>query len=135
MKVWEFMTKKIEWIGADDTVYDAIERMVNKRIRSLAVLYPESSDQRGVVTARDIVFKVLGEGKDPKKTKIRDIACKPMVCISKDESIERVLEIMKELNIARVFVCGDGEIVGVVALMDVMYATLIERARSNHNNV
>jgi CBS domain-containing protein len=135
MKVWEFMTKKIEWISADDTVYDAIERMVNKRIRSLAVFYPESPDQRGVITARDVVFKVLGEGKDPKKTKIRDITCKPMICISKDEDMERVMEIMKEFNIARVFVCGDGEVIGVVALMDVMYASLIDRARSNHNNV
>jgi CBS domain-containing protein len=135
MKVWEFMTKKIEWISADDTVYDAIERMVNKRIRSLAVFYPESPDQRGVITARDVVFKVLGEGKDPKKTKIRDITCKPIICISKDEDMEKVMEIMKEFNIARVFVCGDGEIIGVVALMDVMYASLIDRARSNHNNV
>jgi CBS domain-containing protein len=135
MKVWEFMTKKIEWISADDTVYDAIERMVNKRIRSLAVFYPESPDQRGVITARDVVFKVLGEGKDPEKTKIRDIACKPIICISKDEDMEKVMEIMKEFNIARVFVCGDGEVIGVVALMDVMYASLIDRARSNHNNV
>ncbi|MGC8719345.1 MAG: cyclic nucleotide-binding/CBS domain-containing protein [Thermodesulforhabdaceae bacterium] len=135
MKVWEFMTRKIEWIDADSSVYDAIERMVNKRIRSLAVYYPESKDQRGVITARDVVFRVLGEGKDPRKTKIREIACSPMICISKDEDMQAVLEIMKESNIARVFVCDGDDIVGVVALMDVMYASLIERAKANHNNV
>lgn len=135
MKVWEFMTRKIEWIDADSSVYDAIEKMVNKRIRSLAVRYPESRDQKGVITARDVVFRVLGEGKDPKHTKIREIACTPMICISKDEDIKAVLEIMKGSNIARVFVCDGEEVVGVVALMDVMYASLIERARSNHNNV
>lgn len=135
MKVWEFMTRKIEWIDADSFVYEAIEQMVNKRIRSLAVFYAESRDKKGVITARDIVFRVLGDGKDPRKTRIREIARTPMICISKDEEIEAVMDVMKGANIARVFVCDGTEIVGVVALMDVMYASLIERARSNHNNV
>ncbi len=129
MKVWEFMTKKIEWITADSSVYEAIERMVNKRIRSLAVSYPEDALQRGVITARDVVFKVLGAGRDPKEVRIREIACRPMVCIEKEEEMATVLKMMREANIARVFVAEHGRIVGVVALMDVMYATLIDRVR------
>ncbi|MCX7823726.1 MAG: CBS domain-containing protein [Syntrophobacterales bacterium] len=129
MKVWEFMTRKIEWIDADSSVYEAIERMVNKRIRSLAVCYSDSKKQKGVITARDVVFRVLGEGKDPMRTKIREIAKVPMICIPKDKDMKDVLDIMREANVARVFVCDGDDIVGVVALMDVMYASLIERVR------
>ncbi len=132
MQIWEFMTRKIEWISADSSVYEAIERMVSKRIRSLAVYYPEDDERKSVITARDIVYRVLGEDKNPRKVKIREVVNRPIICISKDRDISEAVAIMKEENIARVFVCDGGQIVGIVALMDVMYATLIERARNNN---
>ncbi|MEW6418265.1 MAG: CBS domain-containing protein [Nitrospirota bacterium] len=132
MKVEEVMIKKMEYIEADAPVYDAIEKMVDKRIRSLVVKPRDEKDVYGVVTVRDIVFKVLGKNLDPNKIKVEEIASKPVVGIDKDMDIEHAISLMTKFNITRVFVSERKEIIGVVALLDVMAASLIERARGGH---
>ncbi|MDI6891181.1 MAG: CBS domain-containing protein [Thermodesulfovibrionales bacterium] len=129
MKISEIMIKKLESIEADAYVYNAIEKMVDKRIRSLLVKPRDEKDVYGVVTVRDIVFKVLGKNLDPNKIRVEEIASKPVVCIDKDMDIGHVVSLMRNFNIARVFVSEGKEIIGVVALLDVMAASLIERAR------
>ena len=132
MKVKEFMTTKIEYVDADGSLYDAVEKMVDKRIRSLAVRFPGSEMDVGVITARDVVFKVLARGLDPKDVKAGDIASRPVICIDQDTDLSEAARIMEESKVARLFICDKDGIIGIVALLDVMWATLIKRARGNH---
>jgi len=132
MKVDEIMTKKLETIEADAPVYDAIEMMIDKRIRSLLVRPRDEKDVNGVITVRDIVYKALGKNLDLNKTKVGEITSKPLVCIDKGMDVENAVSLMTKFNITRVFV-GDGkEIIGIVSLLDVMSAALIKRAREGH---
>ena len=129
MKAKEIMTRKIEYIKFDATVYDAIEKMVDKRIRSLVVKPRDEQDVYGIITVRDIVFRVIGKGLDPQKIKVGEIASKPLVCVDKDIDIEHIISMMEKFNIARVFICEKKKILGVVALLDVMAGSLIEKAK------
>jgi signal-transduction protein with cAMP-binding, CBS, and nucleotidyltransferase domain len=131
MKVSEFMTPKIQSVDCDRSVYDAIEKMVDRRIRSLVVIFPGKQTDCGVITARDIVFKVLAKGIDPTEIKASDIASRPLVCVDKEADVDDMASSMLEANVARVFVCDEGEIIGVVSLIDLMTATLVRRARGN----
>ncbi len=132
MKVEEIMIKKLEYIEPDARVYDALEKMIDKRLRSLLVKPRDEKDVHGVITARDVVFKVVGKNLDPTKVKVEEIAEKPVVCVNKAMDLEHVINLMKNFNIARVFVCDGMDIIGVVSLFDVMTATLVERARGGH---
>ena len=132
MRVDEFMTTRIESIDADHTVYDAIARMVDRRIRSLLVNFSEKDKDYGVITARDVVFKVLARGANPKETRVSTIASKPIVCVDREADVTDVPPLMEKSHIARVFVCEDNKIVGVVSLLDLMAASLIIRARGDH---
>jgi CBS domain-containing protein len=129
MRIEEIMTKKIESVEAGDPVYNAIEKMVDKRLRSLLVKPKDEKDVYGVVTVRDIVFKVLDKNLDPSKIKVEEIASKPVICVNKDMEIEYVISLMNKFNIARVFIHEGKEIIGVVSLLDLMAAALIERAK------
>lgn len=129
MKIEEIMIKKIESVEADAPVYNAIEKMVDRRIRSILVKPKDEKDVYGVVTVRDIVFKVLGKNLDPSKVRVEEIASKPVICINRDMEIEHVISLMNKFNIARVFIHEGKEIIGVVSLLDVMAAALIERAK------
>jgi CBS domain-containing protein len=133
MKVDEFMTTKIESVDANGSVYDAVETMVNRRIRSLVVMSPGKDAVDGVVTARDIVFKVLAKGLNPKDVKVADIASRPIVCADKTMDFEDVATLMEKSNIARVFICEGGKVKGLVSLLDLMAAELIMRARGDHD--
>ena len=132
MKVIECMTTKIEIVDADASVYDAVERMVDRRIRSLVVRFQGEEPDYGVITARDVVFKVLARGEDPRRIKNGEIASRPLVCMSPDTELREVANRMETSNIARVFIREDKDLIGVVALLDVMAATLIARARGDY---
>lgn len=129
-KVKEIMNVKLETIEPQATVYDAMEKLVDRRMRSLVVKPESEDDVYGVITVRDIVFKVIAKNLDPKRVKIKDIASKPVISIDKETHTDDLIRLMEKLNIARVFVHEGRQIVGVVSLLDVLSATLIERARS-----
>jgi CBS domain-containing protein len=132
MKIEEIMVKKLESVEANAPVYDAIEKMVDRRIRSILVKPKDEKDVYGIVTMRDIVFKVIGKNLDPNKIKVEEIASKPVISIDKDMDIDHVISLMNKFNIARVFVAEGKEIVGVASLFDIMAASLIEKARGGH---
>ncbi|HMK44104.1 MAG TPA: CBS domain-containing protein [Dissulfurispiraceae bacterium] len=129
MKVNEIMTTKIEVIDADASLYDAVEKMIDKRLRCLVVRPKTDKDVYGVITARDIVFKAIGKNLDLNRVKVEEIAVKPVICVNKDMDLAHVISLMQNFNIARVFVCEGAAMVGIVSLMDVMSGTLIERAK------
>ena len=132
MKIEEIMVKKLESVEANAPVYDAIEKMVDRRIRSILVRPKDEKDVYGIVTMRDIVFKVIGKNLDPNKIKVEEIASKPVISIDKDMDIDHVISLMNKFNIARVFVSEGKEIIGVASLFDIMAASLIEKARGGH---
>ncbi len=132
MKVYEFMTTRLETVNADDTVYNAIELMVDRRIRCLLVRFPGGDMDDGVITARDIVYKVLAQGKDPKEMRVSEIASRPISCISRDMPLVEAAALMKQSGVARLFACDGEKIVGVISMMDAMAAMLIIRARGDH---
>ncbi len=129
MKLSEFMTTHIRFVDSDYSLYDAIEQMVDRRIRSLIVNFPGEPPEYGVITARDIVIKVLSKGIDPASLKVSEIASRPVFCVEKNMEMFEAARMMDEHNIARVFVCDNGKIIGVVAMIDLMSAALIQRAR------
>ena len=133
MKVQEVMTTKIESVNADKSVYDAVEKMVDRRIRSLIVKFSEKDLNYGIITARDIVFKVLAKGLNPNDIKVGEIASKPVVCIDKNTAMNEVASLMEKKKNARIFVCENEKIIGVISLMDLMAGALIIRARGDHD--
>ena len=132
MNVVEIMTKKLEAIDADAPVYDAIEKMIDRRIRSLLVKPKDDKDVHGVITVRDVVTKALAKNLDLNKTKVSEITSKPLVCVDKSMDIEYTINLMSKFNITRVFVNDGKEIIGIISLLDVMSAELIKRAREGH---
>src|SRR4030043_878926 len=122
MKIDEIMTKKLEIVSTGASIYDAIERMIDKRIRSLLVKPGDEHDVYGVITVRDIVYKALGNNLDLNKTKVSEIMSKPVVFIDKGVDVEHAVNLMTKFNITRVFVNEGKEIIGIISLLDVMSA-------------
>jgi CBS domain-containing protein len=124
MKVEEIMNKKVEFIEADAQLIDAIEIMVDKGIRSLLVKPSSEKDDYGVISTTDVVLRALGLGLDPLKTKVKEIMTKPIIWLKKEVDITEVANLMREHNVARVFVKEDRQVIGVIALLDITVALL-----------
>ena len=68
-----------------------------------------------MLTERDILSKVIMKGLDPNTTHIGDVATKPLLTISEDETIWKAAELMSKHHIRRLPVTNkDGEITGLL---------------------
>jgi CBS domain-containing protein len=120
-KVKDIMNTYIEKITQDATVFEAMKKMVEKKIRSLLVLPSNEKDLYGVLTVRDIVHNVLGKNLDMKKTKVGEVATKRVVCVDKETKLEDFIQLMEKFNIGRVFVNEGKDIIGVASLFDIIH--------------
>lgn len=106
----------------DDTVVDAARRLRESDIGALPICNAEGRLE-GVVTNRDLVVKVLADGRDPASTTLGDIADQSeVVTIGADDSVDEALRTMKEHAVRRLPVIDGTELVGMVSQADVATA-------------
>lgn len=84
----------------------------------------DSSDQPiGVITDRDIVCRVVAEGKNPMAYTAETCMSHPVVTVPGDASLDQVVSVMEEHQIRRVPVVDDGGCcTGIIAQADVALA-------------
>lgn len=115
----DIMTPTAEWVDVDLSVMDAAERMAREDIGAMPICDGDGRLQ-GMITDRDIVVKVLAEGRDPSDTKVGDLADQPeVVTIGADDSVEEALRTMKEHAVRRLPVIDGTSLVGMVSQADV----------------
>ena len=118
-KARDIMEADVEFVSADDTVRQAAKKMAKFGAGALPVCNEEKR-LAGMVTDRDIAVKVVAKGKDPKKTKVRDLAEQPeVVTIGADDSIDEALRTMKDKKVRRLPVIDGREVVGIITQGDV----------------
>jgi len=123
MKVSEIMITEIEKISPNAKVSETISLMLKEGIRSLIVIPESGEDVYGIVTVRDVVYKVLAKGLNPNEMEVKSIATKPLVSIDTHCNVTHAASLMANLNLARLVVTELGRIVGIVTLMDILRAS------------
>ena len=118
-KARDIMEADVEFVSADDTVAEAAKKMAKHDVGALPICN-EDKRLEGMITDRDIAVKAVAKGKDPKKTKVRDIADQPeVVTIGADDSIDEALKTMKNKKVRRLPVIDGREVVGIISQGDV----------------
>ena len=78
----------------------------------------------GVVTDRDIVCRVVAEGKNPAAHSAEQCMTSPVITVQTDASLDDVLETMQRNQIRRLLVVDEeGCCAGIIAQADVALAT------------
>jgi CBS domain-containing protein len=74
----------------------------------------------GTLTDRDIVTRVVAEGKDPQYVAVREVASTDLVTIDPEQDLNEALRLMASNQVRRLPVVEeDGRLVGIVAQADV----------------
>ena len=125
MKVSEVAITEIEKISPNAKFSEAISLMLKEGIRSLIVIPESGEDVYGIVTVRDVVYKVLAKGLNPNEIEVKSIATKPLVSIDTHCNVTHAASLMANLNLARLVVTESGRMVGIVTLVDILRASKI----------
>jgi CBS domain-containing protein len=73
----------------------------------------------GTVTDRDIVLRVIAEGKSPASTTVGEIASVEVVTVAPEQDLEEALKLMAKHQVRRLPVVENGRLIGVLAQADV----------------
>ena len=121
-KCSDIMTKDLVYSHPNDTVDDVAKLMKKEDIGP--VLIAEKSDQGirlvGIVTDRDLAIKVVGEGRDPKKTKVKDVMTTKVITCRADDEVQTAMNAMAQYQLRRIPVVDNyGMLVGIISQADV----------------
>ena len=85
----------------------------------------------GIVTERDIIFRVVAQNKGPFKVTLKGIMSAPIITIDSDKSAEDALAILRKEKINRLPVVKDGVLIGLVTTEAIARKVPVEKlARS-----
>jgi CBS domain-containing protein len=74
----------------------------------------------GMITDRDIVVRVLAEGKDCSRARVSEAMTKDVLAVKEDTPVDQVLQLMSREQIRRVPVVNSSdELVGIVSIGDI----------------
>ena len=120
MSVGKICVREVDYAVADESAWQAAERMHQRCVGTLVVL-DESKEPVGIITDRDLVERVMAKGLDPNTTTINEIMTAGPKTISEDASIESAVSLMRSGGFRRLpVVDADGRLVGMLSVDDVL---------------
>lgn len=125
MTVADVMTRDVEFIAADASAQDAAELMGELDVGAL----PVGSAERllGIITDRDILYRVVARGLDPAATRMREICSRPVVACRPADPLTAAMDMMASHHVRRLPVQDPdtGAIIGWVTLADISRRLLV----------
>jgi len=118
MKIRELMTSNVELISPEAKLPEAAKKMADADIGILPV--GENDRLVGMVTDRDIAIRGVAQGKNPARTKVRDVMTERVLYCYDDEDVEHIADSIAKLQVRRLpAVDRKKQLVGVVSLADI----------------
>ena len=125
MKVSDLMAKHVEFVDPSSTVQEAASLMGELDVSALPV--GTADDLKGVITDRDILYRVVAEGKDPRRTQVMQVATEAIFSCGPEDPIATAMNLMASQNVRRLPVLDDAQrVVGWITLSDVSRHLLVE---------
>lgn len=114
----DIMSGGCECVGENETVEDAARKMADLDVGALPIC-GEDDRLKGMVTDRDIVVKVVAQGKGLSETQVGSLGDGKPVTIGADDSVEEAIRTMSEHKVRRLPVIDGHELIGVVSQADI----------------
>jgi CBS domain-containing protein len=117
-KVRDIASTAFVSLDEDTVVAQAAKALYEQETCTIVVTHYEStSGQRipvGIVTERDIIFRVVAQNKGPYKITLKDIMSSPIITIDSDKSAKEAIAVLKENKINRLPIVNNGALIGLV---------------------
>ncbi|MCS7142392.1 MAG: CBS domain-containing protein [Aigarchaeota archaeon] len=100
-------------LDVSSTVVEAARLMKSRGYGS--VIVTRDNEPVGIVTERDILYKVVAEGRDPKITKLEEIMSWPLITVTPQTLVVEALATMSSKGIRRLVVVEGNRVVGMLS--------------------
>jgi signal-transduction protein with cAMP-binding, CBS, and nucleotidyltransferase domain len=118
LSVIEAMTKNLVSVSPKTTVFEVAKLMKREHVGS--VIVEENKKLIGILSEQDLVYKIVAQSKDPKKTLVKEIMVDDVISINPENDITEAMLKMSKLNVRRLPVVEEGKIVGMLTMKDIL---------------
>ncbi len=114
------INQRLVLIDNSSSSYEAAVMMLKNRCGALLVCDSKTKDGTlvGIVTERDLAFRVIPKGLDPKKTSVDKIMTKNVDTISPNKTTLDAIKVMKTKGFRHLPVTNDKKIIGILSMRD-----------------
>jgi CBS domain-containing protein len=104
-------------LESDRFVDEAISLLKERNQRS--VLASHKGEVVGLVSKTDILYKIIAEGRNPGKVRLREIMTSPVLAVDPHTTVKEALTIMNKRNVRQLMVHAYSAVLGIVSREDV----------------
>ena len=116
-QVRDLMVSSVVTVEPGTGIVDAARRMIQEKKGPLPVV--EGDRPVAMVTDRDVIARVVAEGRDPNPVTVDDIATRELVIIGPDQDVYEARQLMDRHQLDRVLVVEGDRLVGIISEADI----------------
>ena len=114
-------------LGPTTTVLEAVELMAEVNVGCVVV--GSDDEVLGIFTERDLLRRVVAAGCAPVHVLLREVMSYPIKYCSLGDSVRKCSEMFCESHIRHLAVVGEGVLIGLIGLRDILTAELRSRQK------
>ena len=95
-----------------------------------AVVVTANDKVVGIFTERDVLNRVVAQGKDPAETTVESVMTTPMACCKRDTSLQECKSAMSAKRIRHMPVVEDGTLYGMISTGDILATESAEQQQT-----
>ena len=107
------------------TVLETVRAMAERNIGAVPVTH--GGKLVGIFSERDLMRRVVAEGRDPRATCIAEVMTDDPLVVGTGEDLETCMTLMRRHGFRHLPVCHEGHLVGIVSLRDILLHDLNEK--------
>jgi len=113
----QFIDTNVVIVESNKFTDEALNLMKEKHVRS--ILASHMGEVVGIVSKTDILFKVMSQGRNSGKVRLREIMTSPVLAVGPQNSVQETLSIMDRHIIRQVIVSSHSAVLGMVSRDDI----------------
>jgi CBS domain-containing protein len=108
----------VETVGANDSLYDAVRKLGEKRIGALPVV--EDGRIAGIMSERDVIYCLRDHGPEVLEWPVSRVMSSPAITADPTTDVLAALAVMTQRRIRHLPVVERGELKGIVSIGDLV---------------
>jgi CBS domain-containing protein len=118
--------RELYFVDKNQTVWEVASRMHALNVGAILVL--ENGELCGIFSERDLLARIVLEGRDPRAVRVGDVMTRNPKAVEDSATAEEAMEIMHQHTCRHLPVLRDGKVVKMVSMRDLMYFDLDRKA-------
>jgi signal-transduction protein with cAMP-binding, CBS, and nucleotidyltransferase domain len=123
--------RRLFYVETGQTVAQVARRMAELRVGAILVL--SFNKLRGIFSERDLMTRVVVEGRDPETTPVEAVMTTGLATIEAHASLEEALAQMETHNCRHLPVMRGDEVAGFLSMRDLMHHELTTKTEELHH--